>query len=55
MGTGSRIWDAMEGRRILFRHETNLWRRSASDLSHRDVSRDADESERVQRTVGYRA
>jgi len=43
----------MEGRRSLLRHETNLWRRSTSDLPEGDVSRDTDESERVQQNDGY--
>ncbi|NLA37882.1 MAG: transposase [Methanomicrobiales archaeon] len=51
--TGSRIWEAMEGRRILFRHKTNLWGRSTSDLPLRGVSRDTNEGERIQHTDGY--
>mgnify|MGYP006910579861 CR=1 FL=1 len=42
------LWDAMENRRDFLQPQTDLRRRSASDVPGRDVSRDPDESKRLQ-------
>lgn len=44
----SHLRDAVEGRRILLHHQTDLWRRSTSNVSGRDVSRITDKSELLQ-------
>lgn len=46
------LQDAMEGRREFLRLQTDLRRRSASDVPGRDGSRDQDESKRLQYADG---
>jgi hypothetical protein len=43
----------MEGRRNLLQLQTDLQRRSVSNLPRRDVPRDPDEGERLQYADGY--
>ena len=48
MVAGSHVQDAVEGRRSLLQHQTDLWGGSASNVPGRDVSRVTDKSELLQ-------
>lgn len=47
------LWDAMEGRRTFLQFQTDLWGRSAHNVSRGDVPRDQDGSELLQHAGCY--
>ena len=52
MAVDNHLRDAIEGRRSLLQYQTDLRRRSASDVPGRDVPRDPDENKRLQYADG---